>query len=157
MIGWVLGGLVALADGMVWSELAAAFPGSGGTYHFFDAAYGSRRVGRLLKFLFVWQFFFSGPLEIATGAIGMVKYLGFFVPILRQTAWNWGAIIPGLDAPVALGQFGAMGVMVLVTALAYRRISVAGAADGGALGGMLVTVVWVIVAGATHWNASLGS
>ena len=91
MIGWVLGGLIALADGMVWSELAAAFPGSGGTYHFFDAAYGQARVGRLLKFLFVWQFFFSGPLEIATGAIGMVKYLGYFIPVLRLTAWNWRA------------------------------------------------------------------
>ena len=155
MIGWVLGGLIALADGMIWSELAAAFPGSGGTYHFFDAAYGSARIGRLLKFLFVWQFFFSGPLEIATGAIGMVKYLGFFVPILRQTAWNWGAIIPGLDAPVALGQLVAMGVMVAVTVLAYRRISVAARLMVVLWVGMLVTVVWVIVAGATHWNASL--
>src|SRR5579872_6564924 len=40
MLGWILGGLVALSDGMVWSELAAAFPGSGGTYHFYDAVYG---------------------------------------------------------------------------------------------------------------------
>ena len=134
MIGWILGGLIALADGMVWSELAAAFPGSGGTYHFYDAAYGKARVGRILKFLFVWQFFFSGPLEIATGAIGMVKYLGYFVPILRVPAWNWGQIFPGVDAPVALGQVGAMGVMVLVTVLAYRRISVAAQAHGRAVG-----------------------
>ena len=67
MIGWILGGLVALGDGMVWSELAAAFPGSGGTYHFYDAVYGESRAGRLLKFLFVWQFLFSGPLEVAIG------------------------------------------------------------------------------------------
>lgn len=52
MVGWVLGAAVALADGMVWSELAAAFPGSGGTYHCFDAAYGESTPGRLLKFLF---------------------------------------------------------------------------------------------------------
>jgi amino acid transporter len=155
MIGWVLGGLIALADGMVWSELAAAFPGSGGTYHFFDAAYGRARVGRILKFLFVWQFFFSGPLEIATGAIGMVKYLGYFVPILRAPAWNWGQIIPGLDAPVACGQVGAMGVMVLVTALAYRRISVAARLMVVLWVGMLITVVLIIVAGFTHWNAGL--
>src|SRR4051812_31800568 len=45
MIGWFLGALVALADGLVWSELAAAFPGSGGTYHFYDAIYGASRVG----------------------------------------------------------------------------------------------------------------
>ena len=37
--------------------------------------------------------------------------------------------------PVVWGQVAAMGVMVLVTALAYRRISVAGPADGRALGG----------------------
>src|SRR5215467_927990 len=63
LLGWLLGAVVALCDGLVWSELAAAFPGSGGTYHFYDAVYGLSRAGRLLKFLFVWQFLFSGPLE----------------------------------------------------------------------------------------------
>ncbi len=155
MIGWVLGGLIALADGMVWSELAAAFPGSGGTYHFYDAAYGQSRVGRILKFLFVWQFFFSGPLEIATGAIGMVKYLGYFVPILRAPVWNWGQILPGVNAPVTLGQVGAMGVMLLVTVLAYRRISVAARMMVVLWVGMLITVVLIIAAGFTHWSAAL--
>ncbi len=79
MIGWVLGAAVALADGLVWSELAAAFPGSGGTYHFYDAVYGSSRAGRLLKFLFVWQFLFSGPLEMATGAIGLAQVSRLFL------------------------------------------------------------------------------
>ena len=32
MLGWALGALLALCDGLVWSELAAALPGSGGTY-----------------------------------------------------------------------------------------------------------------------------
>ena len=94
MLGWILGGLVALCDGMVWSELAAAFPGSGGTYHFYDAVYGESRPGRLLKFLFVWQFLFSGPLEIATGAIGVAQYLGYFVPVLDGTAWRLGGTHP---------------------------------------------------------------
>ena len=62
MIGWILGAVVAICDGMVWSELAAAFPGAGGTYHYYDAVYGETRIGRLLKFLFVWQFLFSGPI-----------------------------------------------------------------------------------------------
>ena len=80
MIGWVLGAIVALADGLVWSELAAAFPGSGGTYHFYDAVYGESRSGRLLKFLFVWQFLLSGPLELASGAIGLSLYAGYLCP-----------------------------------------------------------------------------
>ena len=99
MIGWVLGGMIALADGMVWSELAAAFPGSGGTYHYYDAAYGALALGRMLKFLFVWQFFFSGPLEIATGAIGMVKYLGYFVPILEAHRLELGPDLPEWTHP----------------------------------------------------------
>ena len=155
MIGWVLGGLVALADGMVWSELAAAFPGSGGTYYFYDAAYGASRTGRILKFLFVWQFLFSGPLEIATGAIGLAKYLGYFFPLLSVTAWNWGSVFPGTRAPVVWGQVAAMGVMVLVTALAYRRISIAGRLMVVLWIGMLLTVAWVIVAAATHFHAAM--
>ncbi len=164
---------------MVWSELAAAFPGSGGTYHFYEAAYGGSRVGRILKFLFVWQFFFSGPLEIATGAIGLAKYLAYFFPVLSQTAWNWGSFLPAVDVrsdlgklagvaapdgpvmklardiPVVWGQVAAMGVMVFVTALAYRRISVAGRLLVVLWVGMLLTVVWVIVAAASHFDARL--
>ncbi len=155
MIGWVLGGMLALADGMVWSELAAAFPGSGGTYHFYDAAYGASRVGRILKFLFVWQFFFSGPLEVASGAIGLTSYLGYFFPLLSTPAWNWGSVIPGRDVPVVWGQVAAMGVMLLVTALAYRRVSVAGKMMVVLWVGMMFTVLWVIVAAASRFDAKL--
>ncbi len=109
MLGWIVGGLLALCDGLVWSELAAAFPGSGGTYHFYDAVYGESRPGRLLKFLFVWQFLFSGPLEIATGAIGVTQYLGHFFPVLDREAWSWGALVPGLGGKVSWGQVARWG------------------------------------------------
>ncbi len=153
MIGWFLGAAVALADGMIWSELAAAFPGSGGTYHFYDAAYGDSRSGRLLKFLFVWQFFFSGPLEVASGAIGMAKYLAYFYPDLGKTAWNWGRLIPEFDLIVQWEQVAAMAIVALVTALAYRRIAVAGRVMVVLWVGMLVTVGWVIAAGLSHFSA----
>jgi amino acid transporter len=153
MIGWVLGALIAVCDGMVWSELAATFPGSGGTYHFFDAAYRETHVGRLLKFLFVWQFVFSGPLEVATGAIGLAQYLGYFLPVLAQPAWNWGWLVPGADQAVAWGQVAAMGVMAFVTLLAYRRIEAAGRLMVVFWVGMLITVAWVILTGLTHFDA----
>jgi amino acid transporter len=155
MIGWVLGAAVALFDGMVWSELASAFPGSGGTYHFYDAAYGNSRSGRLLKFLFVWQFLFSGPLEVATGAIGLAKYLGYFYPILAEPAWTWDALFPAFPGEVAWGQLAAMGVMAAVTCLAYRRVAVAGRLMVALWIGMLITVAWVIVTGVTHFDATL--
>lgn len=158
MIGWVLGAAVALADGLVWSELAAAFPGSGGTYHFYDAVYGSTRVGRLLKFLFVWQFLFSGPLEVATGAIGLAQYVGYLWPALKHTAWHWQLSLPVLgrhDWRVENGQLLAVGVMAAVTALAYRRIEAAGRLMVALWLGMLATVAWVIVAGLSHFDGSL--
>jgi amino acid transporter len=155
MIGWLLGAAVALTDGMVWSELAAAFPGSGGTYHFYDAVYGSSRLGRLLKFLFVWQFLFSGPLEVATGAIGLAKYLSFFAPTLAEPAWNWGRFLPWVDQNVVWEQVAAIGIMGLVTMLAYRRIAVAGRLMVALWVGMLITVAWVIATAFAHFNPAL--
>src|ERR1700759_3472692 len=32
IFGWIAGALLAAADGLVWAELGAAMPGSGGTY-----------------------------------------------------------------------------------------------------------------------------
>jgi amino acid transporter len=32
LLGWVVALVIVLADGLIWSELAAALPGSGGTY-----------------------------------------------------------------------------------------------------------------------------
>lgn len=155
MIGWVIGAAIALCDGLVWCELAAAFPGSGGTYHFFDAAYGPSRSGRLLKFLFVWQFLFSGPLEVATGAIGLAQYVSFFFPFLKLPAWNWSKLLPWISADVTWGQVSAVGVMAFVTGLAYRQIEVAGRLMVVLWVGMLITVTTVIAAGLSHFNARL--
>ena len=35
MLGWVVALIITLADGLVWSELGAAMPQSGGTYGWF--------------------------------------------------------------------------------------------------------------------------
>ncbi|MDR3632429.1 MAG: APC family permease [Isosphaeraceae bacterium] len=158
LLGWFLGALVALCDGLVWSELAAAFPGSGGTYHFFDAIYGDTRVGRLLKFLFVWQFLFSAPLEVATGAIGLAQYIGYLWPALKGTAWRVSAELPGLgsvDWRVGWSQVLAMGVLGAITVLAYRRIEVAGRLLVILWLGMLATVALVIVAGFSNFDHRL--
>ena len=154
MVGWVLGAVVAVADGMVWCELAAAFPGSGGTFHFYDAIYGKARVGDLLKFLFVWQFLFSGPLELATGAIGLGQYASFLIKPLGAVAWSL-PIGAGLEWTVYRYQVAAMAAMAAIVALAYRRIEAAGRLMVVLWAGMLVTVAWVIVAGLTHFRPAL--
>src|SRR6266550_2879380 len=55
MLGWVLGAIFAMCDGLVWAELGAAMPGSGGSYPYLREIYGPRRLGRLISFLFIWQ------------------------------------------------------------------------------------------------------
>src|SRR5687768_1447379 len=64
MLGWAVALVIALADGMIWSELGAAMPGSGGSYIYLRDGFGARTWGRLMAFLFIWQFILSGPLEI---------------------------------------------------------------------------------------------
>ena len=51
MLGWLLGALVAVCDGLVWAELGAAMPGTGGPYRYLSEAYGPKRLGRLISSL----------------------------------------------------------------------------------------------------------
>ena len=47
LLGWVVGAVIALCDGLVWAELGAAMPGSGGSYEYLQQAYGPQKAGRL--------------------------------------------------------------------------------------------------------------
>ena len=108
MLGWLLGAGLALCDGLVWSELAAAMPGTGGTYFYLREAFRKTSLGKgILPFLFIWQFIFSGPLEIASGYIGFSQYVSYF----------WRGMGPAQTRLVSL----AVGVAVI--ALLYRGIT----------------------------------
>src|SRR5438477_1425370 len=61
LLGWLGAGLLILVDGLIWSELGAMMPGSGGSYLYLLEAFGRHRWGRLAAFLFIWQFLISGP------------------------------------------------------------------------------------------------
>ncbi|MGH8358324.1 MAG: amino acid permease, partial [Pseudomonas sp.] len=78
-LGWILGALLALCDGLVWAELGASLPGAGGTYNYLREAFG-KRTGKLLPFLFVWTAMLFIPLIMSTGIIGFVQYLTWFWP-----------------------------------------------------------------------------
>jgi basic amino acid/polyamine antiporter, APA family len=139
MVGWLLGTILAICDGLIWSELAAAMPGSGGTYVYLREAFRHTRWGRLLPFLFIWQFIFSGPLEIASGYIGFAQYVSYF----------WRSMGPLQHKLVALG----VGVLVMV--LLYRRITAIARLTVVLWAGMLITVVWVIGSGVMNFNPKL--
>jgi amino acid transporter len=121
---------------MVWSELGAAMPGSGGSFHYLREAFGRERFGRLMAFLFVWQFVLSGPLEIASGYIGFAQYASYI--------WR------GLTRPGVIALVTAVGVVNI--ALLYRRIHSIVKITISLWAGTLITVLAVIVTGAMHFN-----
>ena len=71
MIAWGVGALLAIADGLVFAELGSSIPASGGSYIFLRECLGRNRWGRMMALVFVWQFLFSGTLDIATSSIGL--------------------------------------------------------------------------------------
>src|SRR5690242_19344278 len=58
MMGWMVALVIAMADGLVWSELGAALPGSGGSYLYLRDGFGRETFGRMMTFLFIFQFLF---------------------------------------------------------------------------------------------------
>jgi amino acid transporter len=144
MIAWGLAALLVLCDGLVWSELGAALPGSGGSYHFLKTVFGPMRFGRVVPFLFIWQFLISGALEMASGYIGALNYLKYAAPKWTG-AWE---SYPGGDRWIAVG------AVVLVTALLCQRIGKIGWLSVFMTAGTLLTVLLVIVAGLFHLDPS---
>ena len=139
MLGWLVALIIVLCDGMVWSELGAALPGSGGSFGYLRHGYGADTVGRLMGFLFVWQFVLSGPLEIASGYIGFSQYLGYI----------WKGITPR-QTMLVVTIIGLVNV-----ALLYRRIKSIATITLTLWIGTILTVIVVIVTGAGHFDSRL--
>lgn len=136
MLGWLVALVLVVADGMLWSELGAALPGSGGSFRYLVEAYGPATYGRLVGFLFIWQFILSGPLEIASGYIGFANYAGYI----------WTELTPrGALAIAAV-------VGVLNVALLYRRITSIATITLSLWAGSLLTIAVVVATGALHFD-----
>lgn len=147
LVGWILAAALVMCDGLVWSELGAALPGSGGTYHFLREVFGRWRWGRVLPFLFIWQFLVSGAMEIASGYIGGIHYLEYVLPGLDERIHAWG--IPG-------GSKALMALAALIVTLSLcRRIESIGAVAVVMCAGSIVTVLVVIVAGWINFRPEL--
>jgi amino acid transporter len=139
MLGWLVALVIVVCDGMVWSELGAAMPGSGGSFAYLREAFGRERFGRLMAFLFVWQFILSGPLEIASGYIGFSQYLGYIWPAASGSAFFVVCVAVGL----------------LNIALLYRRITSIATITVSLWVGTLATTAAVIASGAVSFDPAL--
>jgi APA family basic amino acid/polyamine antiporter len=128
---WLLGGLVSLCGALVYAELAARHPDTGGEY-----AYLSRGLGRGVAFVFAW----SRITVIQTGAIALVAFVfGDYASELLRLGDNSSAIYAALGV-VALTALNVAGTLqsktlqkILQTLLfaGLIVIGVAGLASGG--------------------------
>lgn len=135
LYAWIAGAFLSVVDGMVWSELGAAFPKAGGSYNFLKETYGPQGMGRMMSFLFVWQTMIQAPLVIASAAIGFAKYFSFLVPLTPVTE----KIVSG-------------SVVILIIALLYRKIDAIGKISLFLWTGVLITMCWIIGGGIWHGN-----
>ncbi len=158
LLGWLAAGALILVDCLVWSELGAAFPGSGGSYVYLLECYGPKRWGRLMAFLFIWQFLLSGPLEIASGLIaadGLVLGASegvkeFNDRYKREYKLEWKDF-EGNDqttsvtiSPVRAGCLATGAFCIL---LLYRRVTSLGRLAVVFWFGILAAVAWILIEG----------
>ena len=139
MLGWLLGAALAICDGLVWAELGAAMPGAGGSYIYLREAYGPKKMGRLMSFLFVWMIFFTAPLSVATGAVGFAQYVQYLGPEITPRTT----------------QFIAVGLCLLITFALYRGIRTIGRLSFILMLIAVGTILWVIASGFANFRTDL--
>jgi len=127
---WIAGLVLALADGLVYAQLGAALPGSGGGYLYLREAFKPFGLGGLMAFLFIFQTILIAPLSVAGGAVGFADYLQF--------VWT---LTPAQHHLIAAA------VCIVATALLWRNIEDIGRLAVVMLAVVVLTVGWVIVAG----------
>jgi APA family basic amino acid/polyamine antiporter len=139
VLGWLLGALFSVCDGMIYAELGAAMPGAGGAYIYFREAFNPRTWGHLFSFLFLWETIFVAPLGISAASVGFAEYTHYFFPGLSHAGVG----------------FLAAGDCVLITFLLYRPIKEVGRYSVVMLGVVLFAMFWVIGAGLIHINTKM--
>jgi amino acid transporter len=131
-LAWVLGGAISLIGALVYAELAAAYPNTGGDYYFLRRAFGAR-----LSFLFGW----ARMTVIQTGSIATVSFI--FGDYLSRIA--------------SLGEFSSAIYAAAVVA-ALTGLNIMGVRQGTRTQNLLTTLqvaglVLVIVAGLAAGSA----
>ena len=139
LLGWIIGAVIALADGLVWAELGAAMPDTGGSYEYLQKAFGPSGYGRLMGFLFLWQVMLGAPLTAASGGVGFANYLSFLFPSLTHT----GVVLV------------AMAVCAGATFLLYRDIKSIGTISNILWAGLILAIGIILWGGAWHFNTSV--
>ena len=137
---WVVGGLLAIIGGLVYSELGAMLPQAGGMYVYFREAFGE-----LPAFLYAWVAYWIIIIgSDAAVAIGFAQYFSVFFPSLGTQ---------NVLATVGPVSISAAQVVAVVLTLVLSATHYVGVKEGARVQGILTSVIvvallWIAVGGA---------
>jgi amino acid transporter len=156
MLGWILGAGLALCDGLVWAELGAAMPEAGGSYTFLRQIYsgvdGTRKLGRFLAFLFIFQLTFSAPLSVASGCIGLSQYAAYLWPGLTGHVSTHILHVGPYSAGVTAGPETLVAICAVLVAvfLLYRGLTGLRVVTAAMWCAVMALIAWILVTGLMH-------
>lgn len=136
LLGWIVGAVLCLCDGLVWAELGSTLPRSGGAYHYLREGFGAERLGKLFGFLYLWQILLTGPLSIASGTVGFARYTTYLFPALGS--WELAAIAAGL--------------CLLNTLLLWRDVRSIGRISVVVSAVVIGACLWIVLSGAIAFD-----
>jgi basic amino acid/polyamine antiporter, APA family len=126
LLMWGLGGLLALFGALTYAELAAAYPRSGGLYHWLYQGFGAR-----VAFIFGWTYMLITK-PAAAAAIPFV-FAEYLAPLVKTYAgvslepWDLKfiviAVLVGLTGLNTLGMKLGAGVSVILTAVKVLSVA----------------------------------
>ncbi len=137
---WIIGGLLAIAGGLVYAELGAMMPQAGGMYVYFREAFGE-----LPAFLYAWVAFWVIIIGAdAAVAIGFARYLAVFLPGLGE-----GNVVLALGpASISAAQLVAVALTLMLSATHYVGIKEGARVQGVLTSMILLAMLWIAVGGA---------
>src|SRR6202030_382828 len=127
---WIAGAILSLFGALSYAELGAAIPEAGGEY-----AYLRRGFGPVWGFLFGWMHSIVGrPSSLSSIAAGLVRFLGFLLPVVATPIFTVHIAVPGLtgwikpyDFVFTWAQPVAVLWLVVMTGVNYLGVRLGGA------------------------------
>lgn len=162
LLAWLVAGLLIICDGMIWAELGAAMPSSGGSYHFLRESFGRKTWGRLASFLFVWQILISGPLEVGSGLVVAAQFSTAinenYAEYDKKNTLTWEVEIGDkktVGITIGPSRLFGMSLGVLMIGILARRVTTLGTLSVIFLIGVLGVIAWVLVEGVIRFRPDL--
>ena len=140
LAAWVVGGVLSIFGGFVYSELGAMKPEAGGMYIYIRDAFGP-----FPAFLYAWVAYFvilAGA--DAAVAVGFAEYFSVFFPALGTKH----VLFTAVGFPVSAGQLVAVAAVLVLSATHYVGIREGSRVQGVFTLLIVIALLWLVVGGA---------